>query len=535
MLGPEMRPTLMVSMELNNRFAALECNLTSLAECINKLAKKLDLLGPMVSQSSPGCQPLITFLSQNQEANIVMNEGSSVATGGETIAGVAVFDSSVVSKMEDTLNNLSIMVMGLLAKIDNADLQEDIVWWHRESKNMMSIIINRFDEVCIFTSGLDNRFLGAEVVIVMNNSLTQHVSKVKEISGHVISVCLLFKGKILVSVVVNSSNFVVLSGNFNKGKSIKSASFGFCLSLGLVNSFGGHFLAEASMWSNLKGIEKVIDHIFVSGSLILAVASHRVESMTEFFNTDYKAVSVSVGLGGLLDMRLDGICRNTNRDYWKFKLKNVNTDNWGCFIKCSSDKFLEKLVVFHDAEHSGDLNGMWDVLREVTIDSADVIFSRLWFSKFDSIRNKISSKFHGLKLLMFKIVNSMKTTDLDNDEASKIKIIINRGTRIENIVHHISVVKKRYCRSKYHESKIARNESIRVAMAKHMENFCSDKRRIIKNILDQSFRKIVLNYLIVDDELILELQAVKSSVDIIIEDWIRKCLVSGVFPDWWLD
>ncbi|KAG9293557.1 hypothetical protein G9A89_005560 [Geosiphon pyriformis] len=45
----EMRPTLMVSIELNNRFAALEYSLTSLIEHIDKLAKRLDSLGPMVS------------------------------------------------------------------------------------------------------------------------------------------------------------------------------------------------------------------------------------------------------------------------------------------------------------------------------------------------------------------------------------------------------------------------------------------------------------------------------------------------------
>ncbi|KAG9297732.1 hypothetical protein G9A89_011247 [Geosiphon pyriformis] len=50
----EMKPTLMVSVELNNRFATLEHSLTSLMECIDKLAKRLDSPGPMVSQPSPG-------------------------------------------------------------------------------------------------------------------------------------------------------------------------------------------------------------------------------------------------------------------------------------------------------------------------------------------------------------------------------------------------------------------------------------------------------------------------------------------------
>ncbi|KAG9289008.1 hypothetical protein G9A89_015557 [Geosiphon pyriformis] len=149
---------------------------------------------------------------------------------------------------------------------------------------------------------------------------------------------------------------------------------------------------------------------------------------------------------------------------------------------------------------------------------------------------------------MSKIVNNMKTglsleTDhlvntwagLDNVEAFKVQNMINEDTRIKDIVHHISVVKKEYHKSKYHEFRVVRDKSIRVAVAKHMENFCSDKGKMIKNILDWPFRKVVLDYLIVDDKLILEPQAVKSLVDTIIEDWTRKHLVSGVLPAWWLD
>ncbi|KAG9300023.1 hypothetical protein G9A89_009751 [Geosiphon pyriformis] len=521
----EMKPTPVVSMKLNNR-----------------LAKRLDSSGPMVSQPSP------------KWADIMMSESSGVVTGSETIAGVAVCESSVVSKMEKTLRNLSITVMSLSAKIDNTGLfatcnvwglnvpakQEDVVCWHKESNNMISIITEmklRFDEVCIFTFGLDNGFFEAGMAIIMDNLLVRHVSKVEEIPDCAILVHLLFKDKISVLIVglyvcassgnwfrqvpcinffiaqvVNSSSFVVLGGDFNESKSIRNASFGFCLSLGLVNFFGGHSLADALTWSNSRGAKKVIDHIFVSESLISATAGHRVKSVTEFFDTDYRAVLVSVGLGGFLD---------------KFKLKNVNTDNWECFMKCFSTKFLERSVVLYDVKCS-----------DVMIDFANVIFSRLWFSKFDSTRNKTSLKFHGLEMLMSKIVNSIKTglsseTDcfvdtwmgLDDNRASKIWVIINKGTKIENIVRHISVVKKEYHRSKYHESRIAKNESIKMAVAKRIENFCSDKGRIIKSILDWPFRKVVLNHLI----------AVKSSVDTIIKSWTKKHLVLSVLPGQWLD
>ncbi|KAG9294424.1 hypothetical protein G9A89_001929 [Geosiphon pyriformis] len=543
----EMKPFLLVAMEINNKFATLECSLTSLTKCVDMLAKRLNASESMVSQLSPRCQPLITSLSQNQGVDIVMNKSLGVATSGETVVRAVVFDSSVIGKIKNTLNNLTIMVMGFSAKIDNACLfatcnvqglnvptkQKDIVYWHKEFRNM---IMNRFDKVHIFTSGLDNGYLRTGMVIVMNNSLAQHVSKMEKIPNHVILVHLLFKGKVLVTII--GLYTCASPGDW----------FGQAFGLSLVNSFGGHSLAGVSTWSNSKGIEKVIDHIFVNESLISAVASYKVESVTEFFNTDYRAVLVSIGLDDLLNMHLNGICRYANKNCWKFKLKNVDVNGWGCFMECFSNKFLKRSVVFHNAECNGNLDAMWNVLKKVTIDSADKIFSKLWFNEFNSMKNKISSKFHGLELLMSKIVNSMKTslsleTDcfvntwagIDNEGAFKIQIMINKGTRIENIVCHILVVKKRYYRSKYHESKVIKDESIKVAVTKRIENFCSNKERMIKNILDQPFKKVVLDYLIIDDKLILESQTVKSLVDTIIKDWMRKHLVSGILSGWWLN
>ncbi|KAG9294112.1 hypothetical protein G9A89_021471 [Geosiphon pyriformis] len=118
----EMKSIPQVSLELNDRFAALERSLASLAECVNKLAKRLDALEPTVSQLSPGCQPLVTPSLQNQRADIVMSKGSGVATSDGTVAGVVVVDSLVVSKLKEMLNNLSVMVMSLSARIDNAGL-----------------------------------------------------------------------------------------------------------------------------------------------------------------------------------------------------------------------------------------------------------------------------------------------------------------------------------------------------------------------------------------------------------------------------
>ncbi|KAG9306959.1 hypothetical protein G9A89_003899, partial [Geosiphon pyriformis] len=256
--------------------------------------------------------------------HIVMGESSDVVTGGKAIAEVGVFNP--ISKMKETLNNLSITVMDFLAKIDNAGLvsQEDVVCWH-------------FDGVRIFSSDLDKEFFGAGVAIIINDSLTCYVFKVKEISGHLISVWFFFKGKLLIVILglyanafaktrfsqackinsfivkaVNFSIFVILSGDFNENRSRKSANFKFCLDLELVNSF--------------SDTKKIIDYIFVSKNLLSALASHKVVSVSDFFDTDHNVALVSVSLDGLLNTRLNNAHLQTNKDKWKFKIKDVDAN-----------------------------------------------------------------------------------------------------------------------------------------------------------------------------------------------------------------
>ncbi|KAG9307531.1 hypothetical protein G9A89_000010 [Geosiphon pyriformis] len=84
----EIKPSLLVVNEINVRFATLKHSLTSFTEHVNKLAKRLKTPEPTISQLSPGCQSLVTPSLQNQEADIVMSEGSGVATGGETVVKV---------------------------------------------------------------------------------------------------------------------------------------------------------------------------------------------------------------------------------------------------------------------------------------------------------------------------------------------------------------------------------------------------------------------------------------------------------------
>ncbi|KAG9297867.1 hypothetical protein G9A89_006808 [Geosiphon pyriformis] len=217
------------------------------------------------------------------------------------------------------------------------------------------------------------------------------------------------------------------------------------------------------------------------------MASHFVDDVSEFFDTDYKSVFVSIGLSELLDTHLIS-------------------------IYCSSAKLLARSDMFEEAK------------------AVDTVFSRIWFSKYDCLRNKQSSKFFKLELLVAKIVKCWNSGDLLNFnrlikvwlainvvKASKVDGMVLNGISLMKLIKHLLVIRKEYCKSKYYEFKVAKNTAIRKAIDHYMENFCFDKEKMIKNILERLFCKVVLDYLVVDNELVIESNEVKLKVDRIME------------------
>ncbi|KAG9284350.1 hypothetical protein G9A89_023607 [Geosiphon pyriformis] len=385
----EMKPFLPGVMEVNVRFAALEHSLASLVEQVGQLAKRLDVLGPT-----------------NQGADIVMSESSSAATSGGTVTGVVFFDLSSVSKLEDSMKCLMETVLSLSAKfgvstshsmsslvwkvatcnvrgMNNPAKQKDIIRWHKEMNNLVSIIADKFDGVRVFTSGLDSGHLGAGVAVIMNVSLACHVYKVSEVLGQLLSIKLLFKNKLSVSILglyagaslavrfsqtgevnffiakaVNESSFIVFGGNFNEDGSRKYTSFRKCLDLDLANSLVGSPAMKMHTWANFKGVRKMIDYVLVSLNLVNAIIHCSVLDVGGHFETDHQAVSVSLGLGSLLDVQLNSLRKQANRDCWNFNFKGANNVKWEKF----KDAMTANAIMFFDdfiaSQHVSDLDAM---------------------------------------------------------------------------------------------------------------------------------------------------------------------------------
>ncbi|KAG9297570.1 hypothetical protein G9A89_007645 [Geosiphon pyriformis] len=534
------KPLHSVADGLKKRLVCIKSSLVSLTGQIGKLAKKLESFVPAVFQPSLGY--------------IVIEVGLGDATSDKTAAILGSTASPEVVKLENMLEGLSALIMSLLARLDGLALAgDDIIRWHKNINNLVSIftksklkekvhpwLANKFDGVQVFTSGLNSGFLGAGVLIIMNSSLAKHICKISEVSGQLLSIKLLFKNKLSVSILglyagassvvrffqagkinsliakaVNKSSFVILGGDFNKDGSCKCASFKKFFDLGLINSLRNSSFVKSPTWCNSRGVTKTIDYVFISSNLVGAMIDHGVDGVEDYFNTNHKTVYVSVELGGLLD---------------KYNIKNASKIKWSEFRNATAANAVMFLDEFVAAKQFFDLDAIWDIVCKIMVLLAGKTFKKKWFKSFNCVFNKVSSRFHKLELLVSKLV---KTSRLDSVGTLPMKSLFLSGTSFDAIRSGLAKVRKSYCSSKLLESKHAEESSIRRAIERRIESFEIDKGHTIRSVLECPFCKVVLDHLVNSGELVLESELVKSKVDGIMEGWTRKHKVaSNISGDW---
>ncbi|KAG9291935.1 hypothetical protein G9A89_004873 [Geosiphon pyriformis] len=195
--------------------------------------KKLSFVELVPLVSKPYVPLLVVFapVMSNLDLEMAMNDTllSPLSSLSVVVAdSVTNFNSSSskvlttkIGGLESKIVALEVSVESVLKRLDclcsgiNVPAkQKDIIHWHRDSGNLVSIITetklrssnrfwirDKFDEVRVFSSGLDKSFLGAGVTIIMNTSLTHHVCKVSEMPDQLLLVKLLFKNKLSVSIL----------------------------------------------------------------------------------------------------------------------------------------------------------------------------------------------------------------------------------------------------------------------------------------------------------------------------------------------
>ncbi|KAG9285846.1 hypothetical protein G9A89_013271 [Geosiphon pyriformis] len=316
-------------------------------------------------------------------------------------------------------------------------------------------IANKFDGVWVFTSDLESGYLGAGIVVIMDSSLARHIS---------VSILGLYTGASLTVWFSQADKINSLFGDFNKDGSHKCISFKKCVDLELVNSL-----------ANSRDIMKTIDFMFVFLNLVNAIVHKEVLGISEYFDMDHKAVSMS-----------------------KFNFKNADENKWNNF----KDVMLANVAMFSNefttASRFSDLDIIWNVIHK-------------------------SSRFYRLELLVSKIVRAFHGNDIDsfvsfmgcwyflnNTKTLVICNLVDSGVTFNCVCFVLFGTRKSYCALKLVESLRAKEANIRSAIDKRMESFEINKSYSIKNVLECLFCKVVLDHLVVNDKLVLKPGLVKS-------------------------
>ncbi|KAG9292059.1 hypothetical protein G9A89_017959 [Geosiphon pyriformis] len=535
---------------LNNQLAILEL----LTDCVSGILVRLEFIDlvPVAIPSLSLLPAVSETLTSNVNSDIIMNTALvSSGTPLSVVHNVVVKLSSSSSKvLTAKAGGLETKLIALEALRYEQLCEADIICWHKNMNNLVSIVIetklkgmiclwitDKFDGVRVFTSGLDSGHMGSGVAIIMDSFLAKYVCKISEIPGRLLSLRLLFGNKLSVSILgLYAGASSVVRGDFNEDGSHKSASFKKCFDLGLVNSLVSSPTAKMSTWENFRGVKKTIDYMFVSLNLVNVIANHRILNIT---------VSVSLGLGGLLDMHLNSLCTQVNKDHWKFDIKNANKARWLEFKDASATNAFMFSDAFGVAVRFSNMDAMWDIVHKIMVLSVGGTFKKKWFKGFDDVFTKTSSRFYKLELLVSKLVKTLclDSSDgfasllevwhrLDSPGASVVRSLFFLGSNFELICFALAKARKLYCSSKLLESKCTEESSIKQAIDKRMESFELNKSHTIRSILERLFHKVVLNYLVVEDELVLEPDLVKSKMDKIMEGWTRKHkMISDIFED----
>ncbi|KAG9289883.1 hypothetical protein G9A89_015463 [Geosiphon pyriformis] len=169
------------------------------------------------------------------------------------------------------------------------------------------------------------------------------------------------------------------------------------------------------------------------------------------------------------------------------------------------------------------------------------------FKGFDDVFTKESLRFHKLELLVSKIVKALYKKSvvnfdffircwisLDNLKALVVQNVVDSGVGSDHICSALFGVKRSYCAAKLAEFLRAKEANIRFAIDKRIESFKVNKSHIIRNVLEYLFCKVVLDHLIVNDELILKPDLVKSKMDVIMKSWTRKHrMIDDISGNWY--
>ncbi|KAG9302836.1 hypothetical protein G9A89_009613 [Geosiphon pyriformis] len=184
-------------------------------------------------------------------------------------------------------------------------------------------------------------------------------------------------------------------------------------------------------------------------------------------------MSVDIGLGGFLNSQLNLVHRQIMKKKWKYKVSGISSKIWKKFGDASLTAASKSAGDFEYHTTKSDINGMWKLLCQMV------------HSATEAALIKTRSSNCGLAL-----VN--KWIDLNFDQTVEFKSSLGNS----------------------HDRVLATKDSqIWAAIDKCMEAFINNKDQMIRSVLEKPFRKVTLDHLVDNGDLVLEPDLVKGRVD----------------------
>ncbi|KAG9307176.1 hypothetical protein G9A89_017004 [Geosiphon pyriformis] len=300
--------------------------------------------------------------------------------------------------------------------------------------------------------------------------------KISEVLGWLLSIRLLFKNRLSVSILG------LYAGAFSAVHFFQANNINSLIVKAMNEStfviLGKDFNEDGSC----KGMIKTIDYIFISSNLVNAILCCNILGIGEHFDTDHCAVSVF----SVFD--------------------NTTAANTALF---SNEFVISKKCL--------DLDAMWNTVCKMVFLSANGVFKKKWFKSYNKMFTKESSRFHKLKVLVLKLAKASREVvsnsffsllkcwnSLDTEKASIIQAFVNSSADSGHIHSALFSIRKSYYVSKMAKSLRAEESSIQSAIEKRIENFVVNKGHIIHSVLEHLFQKVVLDHLVSNDSLIVD-------------------------------
>ncbi|KAG9301309.1 hypothetical protein G9A89_004061 [Geosiphon pyriformis] len=245
------------------------------------------------------------------------------------------------------------------------------------SKVLTTKIADKFDGVCVFTSGLDSEHLGSGVAIIMNSSLAKHVCKVFEVPDQIFSIRLLFKNKLSVLIL-------------------------------------GLYAGASSGVQFSQAVSVVVD------CDVMDIGDH--------FNTDYHAVSVSVGDGNRFAFLIE--CWDSLDNVKALIVQKIVNSGAGfdhicsAFFSVQKTYYASKLAEFLQAEESKIRSAIDKQIENFAV------------NKGNTIRSMLERSFQKV-VLNHLVVGDELILEPDLVKA-KVDIIMEGWTRKHNVVKDFS-------------------------------------------------------------------------------------------------